>query len=141
VEISGLGSFFDPSGRSGSTVGNLQVFNSGTGGGTGAAYGGLLANASNIGTFNQDRFSWIPEVGGTVGIALTRGLTGYIGLNLLYFPDVVRPGNIANPRVSSAAVPFSANYGAAGAPRGPEFKWVEEDHLLGGVSFGLMLRY
>lgn len=141
VEISGMGSFFDSTGGSGGTIGNLAVFNSGTGGGRGAAYGGVLANASNIGTFIHDRFSYIPEVGGTVGIALTRGLTGYMGVNLLYFPDVVRPGNLVNPQLSSAAVPFSPNYGAPGAPRGPSLRIVETEQWLGGVTFGMMLRY
>ena len=142
VQINGGGSFFDPTGGSGGTIGNLAVFNSGTGGGVGAAYGGVLANAGNIGTYVHDRFTWIPEVGGTVGIALTRGMTGYMGVNLLYFPDVVRPGNIVNQNVSSAAVPFSANYGAAGAPRGPGFKFVAtRPVVIGGATFGLMLRY
>jgi hypothetical protein len=141
IEINGISSFFDPTGGSGGTSGNLAVFNSGTGGGRGAAYGGVLANAGNIGTYVHDRFTWIPEVGGTVGIALTRGMTGYMGVNLLYFPDVVRPGTIANPRISSTAVPFSPSFGTPGAPRGPNFKVIEEDQWLGGVNFGLLFRY
>jgi hypothetical protein len=141
IEINGMGSFFDPTGGSGGTVGNLAVFNTGTGGGIGGAYGGVLANASNIGTYIHDRFSWIPEVGGNVGIALTRGLTGYIGVNFIYFPDVVRPGSLVYPLVSSAAIPFSPNYGAAGAPRAPGLKIVETDQWLGGINFGLTLRY
>jgi hypothetical protein len=145
VEITGGGAFVDTTNRSGSSATNIPALNNlilnAAVGGNGSAVGGLLANASNIGTFVHDRFSYIPEVGGNVGIALTRGLTGYIGVNLLYFPDVVRPGTIVSPLVSSAAVPFSPNYGAPGAPRAPGFRFIDEDHWLGGVNFGFMLRY
>jgi hypothetical protein len=141
VEINGIGSFFDPTQGSGGTIGNLAVFNTGTGGGLGAAYGGVLANASNIGTYVHDRFTWIPEIGMKVGIALTRGITTYMGVNFLYFPDVVRPGALINPTVSSATIPFSANYGAAGIPRGPSVRIIEQDQVLGGVNFGMLIRY
>ena len=117
------------------------ISGTGTNRSVGTAFGGVLANASNIGTYTNDRFTYIPEFGGNVGVALTGGLTGFIGVNFLYFPDVVRPGTIASPLVSSAAIPFSPNYGAAGAPRGPALRIVEEDHWLGGVNFGFMLRY
>jgi hypothetical protein len=141
VDISGVSSFYDPSARSGLTPAAAAAFPGISGGGLGSAYGGVLANAANIGTHIQDRFSYIPEVGGKVGIALTRGLTAYIGGNFLYFPNLVRPGNLVNPVVSSAAIPFSVNYGATGAPRGPGFQMIQTDHWLGGVSCGLILKY
>jgi hypothetical protein len=94
-----------------------------------------------MGVHVHDRFTIIPEVGGNIGIALTRGLTGYFGANFMYFPNIVRPGNVINPAISSAAVPFSATFGAANAPRGSSFKMVETDLWLGGVTAGLILKY
>lgn len=141
VDIFGGGAFFDRTGRSGTAAGTFGGFNTNVGGGVGAAYGGVLANAGNIGTFTQDRFTYIPEGGGHIGIALTRGLTGYIGANFIYFPDVVRPGDFANPVVSSNAIPFSASYNTPGLLRSPGVRFVQRDHWIGGAYVGLMLRY
>jgi hypothetical protein len=141
VQISGGGSFFDPTRRSGTTPGVLNGFNLGVGGGVGSVVGGVLANAGNIGTYNRDRFAVIPEIGGNIGLAVTRGLTLYTGVSAMYFSDIARPGDQVNPVVSSAAIPFSANYGAPGAPRSPFYQIRETSHWLGGVNFGLRLQY
>ncbi|QEG27419.1 hypothetical protein GobsT_21750 [Gemmata obscuriglobus] len=133
LEISGGTSFFDPGSRAGTVVTRLPQI--------GSAVGGVLANASNIGRYNDDRFSVIPEFGGTLGVALTRGLSGYIGLNFLYIQDVIRPGGQVTNVVSSAAIPFSSNYGAAGAARAGRVLFDQDDYWIGGVSFGLQLKY
>jgi hypothetical protein len=141
VIISGASAFFDPTGRSGSNANTFGAAALGVGGGAGSAFGGLLANSGNIGTHVHDRFTFIPEFGGNIGIALTRGLTGYIGGNFMYFPNVVRPGNLVNPVISAASIPFSASYGAQGATRNQGFQFVETDHWVGGLSVGLILKY
>jgi hypothetical protein len=141
VNVFGGGAFVDATGRSGTTFGTLGGFASGVGGGNGAAYGGVLANASNIGTFVNDTFTYVPEIGGKMGIALTKGFTGYIGVNFMFLPDVVRPGEVVSPVVSSAAIPFSVNYGATGAARAPGFQFNQQNHWIGGLSLGFMLRY
>ncbi|HEY1192241.1 MAG TPA: BBP7 family outer membrane beta-barrel protein [Gemmata sp.] len=133
LEVTGVTSFFDP----GTRVGNVTIRQPLVG----SAVGGVLANASNIGSYNDDRFTAIPEFGGTVGIALTRGLTGYVGINFLYLPDVIRPGGQAGNVVSSAAIPFSSSFGAANAVRAPRALFTQDDYWLGGVSFGLQLKY
>ncbi|MBP3959928.1 BBP7 family outer membrane beta-barrel protein [Gemmata sp. G18] len=139
LDIFGGSSFVDFTGVSGSQINNTVA--RGTGGGAGGAYGGVLANASNIGTYTDDRFTYMPEFGGTIGIAFTKGLTGYVGVNFLYLPDVLRPGNQVNPVVSSAAIPFGSNYGTAGAVRSPGVTLDQSDYWLGGVTFGLQVRY
>lgn len=141
VQIFGGSSFVDPTGNSGSTFLNQRIFESGVNGGVGAAVGGVLANPSNIGTFVHDRFTLIPQAGINLGIALTTGLTGYIGVSGMYFPSVVRPGLQINPVVSSATIPFGANYGASGAQRSPFYNIRETNQVIGGVNFGLKLRY
>src|SRR5262249_40847653 len=77
---------------------------------TGSAYGGLYANASNIGHYNHDEFSIIPEININLGLNVTRGLTAYLGYNFLYINQIARPGDQMNPIVNSATVPFSPNY-------------------------------
>ena len=138
VEIQGASTFVDPLSQSGTPT--TFGFPSGVGG-NGGAVGGVLAHPGNIGTYVRDRLTVIPEVGGTVGIALTRGLTGYVGVNFIYFPDVVRPGSAVNPVVSPASIPFSPNFGQLGAQRSPGFRFIEEDLWVGGATIGLMLRY
>jgi hypothetical protein len=139
IEINGSGAFYDPTGRSGNALGSggLKL---GVGGGAGTVLGGVLANSGNIGTYNRDRFTAVPEAGFNVGIAITNGLTFYTGVSALYFPNIVRPGNLINPVVSSAAIPFSANYGN-GAAAGPLLQIRETSNWLGGLNFGLRLRY
>ena len=138
VEILGNTTFIDTLSRSGTPT--PFGFPSGIGG-NGGAVGGVLANASNIGTYSRDKLTYIPEAGATFGIALTRGLTGYIGVNFIYFPEIIRVGSAVNPAANSAAVPFSPNFGQPGAPRAAGFRFIEEDLWIGGVSGGLMLRY
>ena len=44
-------------------------------------------------------------------VAITRGITGYVGYNFLYVNKVARPGSQINPVVNTASVPFSPNFG------------------------------
>ncbi|MFM8274697.1 MAG: BBP7 family outer membrane beta-barrel protein [Gemmata sp.] len=144
MEVFGGGALSDPSGQSGSQFGanpgGIPLGGPVPGRTNGTAYGGLLFTNGQIGTFDQNRFTFVPEVGGNIGIALTRGLTGFIGWNVLYMPDVIRPGNQINPFLNSAAVPFSPNYGAAAARTG-FVRFVESDYWIGGLNLGLTLKY
>jgi hypothetical protein len=139
VQILGDTTFVDTTGRSGTptTFGLASAVNSGRGG----AVGGVLANPGNIGTYVRDRFTYIPQIGGNWGIAITGGLTAWIGVDFLYFPEVVRPGQAAQPFISSTSLPFSPNFGAPGGPRSLPFKFQGEDLWVGGVNVGMMLRY
>jgi len=47
----------------------------------------------NIGTYERDEFSMIPELGLTMGYNLTRRLKLTAGYTLLYWSNVVRPGD------------------------------------------------
>jgi hypothetical protein len=142
LEVFGGGTLLDTSGRSGSAIFSGARFNSAVPGRIfGSSLGGLLAANGQIGTFDRDRFSAIPEFGGNVGIALTGGLTAHVGVNFLYVPDLIRPGNQINGTLNSAAVPFSPNFGAPGAPRTGSVVFDESDFWIGGVNFGLTLKY
>ena len=55
--------------------------------------GGLLAQETNIGTFQQNQFSVIPEFGVTVGCNLTRQLRATFGYTFIYWNNVLRSGD------------------------------------------------
>ena len=108
---------------------------------TGNAYGGLYANASNIGRYNHDEFAFIPEINLNLGLNVTRGITAYLGYNFMYINNVARPADQLNPVVNSATVPTNANYGALNRPIVPKQLFNQDEFYLMGVNFGLTMRY
>lgn len=116
-------------------------FVDGSRGTSGAAFGGLYANAANIGRYNRDEFAIIPEGSINVGVAVTRSLTAFVGYSYLYVSEVIRPGQLINPVVNSATVPFSGNYGAVNRPNAPGIVVESDDYWIQGVNFGFTLRY
>jgi len=108
----------------------------------GGAFGGLLANASNIGRYTHDEFTYIPELNVNVGLNVTKSLTAFIGYNYLYIDKVARPGTAVNPNVNSSLVPFSSNYGSTTHPSAtPNNLFAQDTYWLMGINFGVMLRY
>ena len=77
---------------------------------------GLLARSTNIGRFEDDEFAVVPEVGITLGYAMTCGLHATLGYRFIYWSDVLRSGdqidlnvNVSDPLVGATrpAVPFA----------------------------------
>ena len=58
-----------------------------------ARLGGVYAQPSNIGSYNRNELSAIPEVGVNVGCQLTAHLRALVGYSFLYIAEVVRPGD------------------------------------------------
>ena len=54
--------------------------------------GGLLALPSNIGHFTNNAFSVVPEIGVNLGYQILPRLRGFVGYNMLYWSNVIRPG-------------------------------------------------
>ena len=48
---------------------------------------------TNIGEFNRNVFSVVPEVGRNVGYQLTDHIRTFVGYNFLYWSNVIRPGD------------------------------------------------
>jgi hypothetical protein len=107
----------------------------------GSSYGGLFANASNIGRFNNDEFAVIPELTMNVGINLTKQLNMFVGYNFLYINKVARPGAQINPIVDASTIPLSPTYGATGQVPGFQRLFVQDEFWLTGVNFGFSFRY
>jgi Putative beta barrel porin-7 (BBP7) len=101
--------------------------------------GGLLAQRTNIGNYERDELTMIPEVGLTLGFRITDSLHATVGYTVLYFPSVVRAGNQidtdVNPNLlAPEADPFT------GALR-PRFHYMESDYWAHGISLGLEARF
>ena len=101
--------------------------------------GGLLAQRTNIGTYEREEFTMIPEIGLTLGVRVFDWLHATAGYTILYFPNVVRAGNQidrdVNPNLlAPEADPFS------GALR-PRFSFDETDYWAQGFSLGGEVRF
>jgi hypothetical protein len=104
--------------------------------------GGLLALTSNIGRYHQDRFSVVPELNLNIGYQLTDHVRVFVGYDVLYWNNVVRPGGQIDRNLDITLIPNVPvpGVGPAGqnqpsAPRPGTDLWVQ------GVTFGMEVRY
>ncbi len=96
--------------------------------------GGLLAQQSNMGQYRRDQFTILPELGATIGYQWTQHLRLKAGYTMIFWSNVVRPGDQIdldiNPNfLPPPAVPFG------GASR-PAFKFVDTDYYVHGLNLG-----
>ncbi len=101
--------------------------------------GGLLAQRTNSGTFQRNRFSAIPEIGLTVGYRLGRGWTANLGYSLIFWNRVVRAGDQIDPVVDPRLIP-PENPAVPDATR-PGFAFRDSVFWAQGVNFGLSYRW
>lgn len=102
--------------------------------------GGLLAQRTNIGSFERDEFTMIPEVGFTLGVRLTDWLDATVGYTMLYFPNVVRAGDQIDTDVNSNLLPPEGPPTVIDGLR-PMFKPVESQYWAHGLNLGAELRF
>lgn len=105
---------------------------------TGTFPGGLLARPSNIGTYSDNQFTAVPEVGLNVGCQLTPHLKLFAGYSFLYWSNVVRVGDQIDRSVNVAGIPFFPQPPAipTGTPR-PLPTLTDTDFWAQGVNVGL----
>lgn len=109
--------------------------------GQSVAQGGLFANSTNIGRYNNDEFTVIPELNANLGYNWCSWLSTTIGYSFMYVNRVARPGDQFGATVNPAVVPVSPTYGLGGAVATPNPILTQSDFWLQGVSFGLNIRY
>jgi hypothetical protein len=104
--------------------------------------GGLLALPSNIGHFERDRFSVIPEVGLNLGYQITDNLLVFVGYNFLYWSNVVRPGDQIDRVLDINQIP---NFRGTTNPPAPQVRPIvpfkEQSFWAQGMNVGLEYRY
>jgi hypothetical protein len=98
---------------------------------------GLLALPSNIGSFNRNVFSVVPEVGMNLSYQLCPNWRLFVGYNFLYWNNVARPGAVIDTVVNTT----QQSGGTLTGPARPAFAFHNTDYWAHGVNFGLELRY
>jgi hypothetical protein len=81
---------------------------------------------ANIGQFNRDEFSVIPEVGINLGLQLTDNLRIRVGYNFLYWTNVARAGEQINTSTAGLLQPVairSSDLWAQGVNAGIEWRY------------------
>ncbi|MGL6094448.1 MAG: BBP7 family outer membrane beta-barrel protein, partial [Fimbriiglobus sp.] len=101
--------------------------------------GGLLTQASNIGTYTQNDFAVVPEVGLRVGCQVTDRARLFAGYNFLYWSSVARAGDQIDLRVNPGQLP-PAQVPLVG-PSVPAPRFVTTDLWMQGVSIGGEIRF
>lgn len=92
--------------------------------------GGLLAQSSNIGTYEQNEFAVIPELAATIGFHITERLKATAGYTFIYWSRVARAGNQIDRDLNPPAVPGPNTLR-------PEFVFRTTDFWAHGVNVGL----
>jgi hypothetical protein len=113
--------------------------------------GGVFAQIGNIGTFHQNPFTVVPEIGFNLSWSLTSWLRLRFGYSGLYWSSVARPGAQIDSVLNSKLIPTGAllptnttPLGAfiSGAEQGrPYFNFHDTAFWAHGVNFGVECRY
>lgn len=99
--------------------------------------GALLSQPTNLGRYNRDRFSVVPELGVTGGWWVTDHLRATVGYTFLFWSGVARPGNQIDRVVNETGIPP----GALRGPARPAFAFQDTEFWAHGLSFGLEFSY
>ena len=120
----------------GATFTNIAVNGSTTisaGGITTTAPGRLLALPTNMGNFNNERLSVVPELDARISYQFSPQLRAVVGYNFMYWTGVVRPGGVIDTTVNPTQIPPGTLVGTAR----PAPKADTSDFWAHGVSVGL----
>lgn len=96
--------------------------------------GGLLALPSNIGTYQRNQFSVLPEANFTVGYAVNCHVRATVGYSFLYWTNVLRAAEQIDPNINPTQFPLR---GPEVGPDAPRVRFNESDIWLQGLNFGL----
>ncbi len=103
--------------------------------------GGLLALDSNIGRHTRNEFSLVPEVGINVGYNIGCHWRLSVGYNLLFWSNVLRPGDQIDRVLDVTRIPNFAT-GSAPAPQvRPVVPFTDADFWAQGATFGVEWRW
>jgi hypothetical protein len=103
---------------------------------------GTFVQATNLGRATSNTFGVVPEVGINVGYQITDWLRCFVGYDLLFLNNVLRPGNQIDRSINVSETVQSAIAGNA-APPGtrPVVLLNTSEFWAQGVNFGIELRY
>jgi hypothetical protein len=105
--------------------------------------GGLLAQPTNIGTYSRTAFSYIPELGVKMGLQVTDHFRIFAGYDMMYWSNVVRPGQQIDRNVNSSQLPtVNPTTGAVtpsqlNGPAQPAFNFNSSNLWINGFNAGI----
>ncbi len=99
--------------------------------------GGLLAQRSNIGTFNRNNLAIVPEINLKLGYRISDHLHGFVGYTFLYWSQVTRAGEQIDLTVNTSQLPP----GELDGPARPGFSDRQSDFWAHGLNLGLEFRW
>lgn len=115
-----------------------------TGGAFGLANGttatGLLAQNSNIGTLRRSPFAVVPELQWKLSYFVADWVRPFIGYNILYVSDVLRPGDQIDRRINLTQNTVLGS-GPLSAPLEPVHRLNATDFFAHGLNLGVEFRY
>jgi hypothetical protein len=92
--------------------------------------GGLLVQPSNAGSFSNNHFSVLPEVGVQVGYKLGNHVRLSVGYSFLYLNHVARPADQINTNIDPTQ-----------STPNPPFRFTEANFWAHGINAGVEVRY
>ena len=101
---------------------------------------GVLAQPTNSGHFTTSSLAFLPEGTLRVGFRFENRSRVYVGYNLLYLSDAVRPGEQVDRGIDLAGLTHLAG-GVGVASDRPALPFVRSDFWIQGVVIGLEYRY
>ena len=101
------------------------------------AAGGLLTQASNIGSFDDDEFGTLSEFGISMRRRFECGLSFNVGYTFLHWSDVARAAEQVDSRVNPTQIPPGSLTGEAL----PAMSFSRSDFWAQGINLGLEYRF
>jgi hypothetical protein len=95
--------------------------------------GGLLAQPTNSGEFQRDRFGFIPELTLNLRYHATPNLSFHVGYSIIWWSDVVTSGR----QIDTGVNPTQFFGGALVGEARPAFAFRDENYWLQGINFGV----
>lgn len=126
----------------GSTRQRVRINGSTTTSNNGATFnssGGLLALDSNIGEYKRSQFGVLPELSARLGYKITPDLRLSVAYSLMYWANVVRPGDQIDLSVDPILIPPTEATPTSSSH--PQFSFTETGLWAHGLNFGLDYRY
>lgn len=110
-------------------------------GGPQVTTGGILAQTTNIGEYERDRFAVSPEASVNIGFDVTSWARLTAGYNFWYISRVVRPGYQIDRRIAGGRVPTDNNFGTGALSDKPAPLFVNSFFWGQGLALGLELHW
>jgi len=118
----GLGNMLETATISGTTTTTLL-------GATSTTPHGLLTQPSNIGTFQQNKFCFIPQLTANLNFHVNQNMSVFIGYNMMWLSNVALSGEQVDLTINRAQ--------PAVGPNRPAFVFHDENYWLQGINWGM----